>query len=188
MSKDTIREELIKAIIPPTKHPTLGVMTLHDGLGMSTNGEIAVTGDTSAMLDRLESLIKREQDVKIESTLQELTGLWMKYVSINHHKDRDCHWYVELDYAYGGEPLYKIYHYGYVFENIDYENAICGQGDYRSELVKLILRAFSEEKEWVDKVIKYSDGYDSTQVEQARFYKKIEPRLAELKQDNKEEK
>lgn len=43
----------------------------------------------------------------------ELTRRWYNYVSLDHHKDRDCHFYVEKKWSYGKEPVYVASHSGY---------------------------------------------------------------------------
>ena len=30
-----------------------------------------------------------------------LTKLWYRYVNMNHHKDIDCHWYIQDVWSYG---------------------------------------------------------------------------------------
>lgn len=50
----------------------------------------------------------------IEKEIVRLTQIWYEYVNLEHHKDRDCHFYIEVDYAYGEAPVYKVFHQGYV--------------------------------------------------------------------------
>lgn len=45
--------------------------------------------------------------------ITELCRRWYNYVGQDHHKDRDCHFYVEKKWSYGQEPVYIAYHYGY---------------------------------------------------------------------------
>lgn len=49
----------------------------------------------------------------------ELSAKWCNFVSNDHHKDRDCHWYIEIDYAYGSDVRYYVSHNGYIAEDID---------------------------------------------------------------------
>ncbi len=46
----------------------------------------------------------------------QLTQFWYEYVGCDHHKDRDCHFYVNKVWSYGHEPYYRIEHYGYMTE------------------------------------------------------------------------
>lgn len=52
--------------------------------------------------------------------IQELTRRWYNYVTLDHHKDRDCHFYVEKRWSYGREPVYVASHSGY---RADYWNS-----------------------------------------------------------------
>lgn len=51
--------------------------------------------------------------MSISDQIVELARRWYNYVSLDHHKDRDCHFYVEKKWSYGQEPVYIAYHYGY---------------------------------------------------------------------------
>ena len=53
----------------------------------------------------------------LEEEIIILSNKWYKYVSLDHHKDRDCHWYIEKVYSYGEEPYFIVYHEGYVAES-----------------------------------------------------------------------
>lgn len=55
---------------------------------------------------------------KTTSEILRLSQAWYKYVGYDHHKDRDCHWYIEADFAYGGKPEFYVYHNGYIHDYI----------------------------------------------------------------------
>ena len=55
----------------------------------------------------------------ITAVIAELSSLWMKVISWDHHKDRDCHWYVTEKYSYGGPPQYLVQHHGYIYREVD---------------------------------------------------------------------
>lgn len=65
-----------------------------------------------------------------EQQLLTLTKFWCDYVSSDHHKDRDCHFYINKVWSYGKEPIYRIEHSGYMSKLNDnevyetYENAL----------------------------------------------------------------
>ena len=50
-----------------------------------------------------------------------LTNEWYFLIGKDHHKDRDCHWYVETKWSYGYPPKYSVQHYGYIIDNIEEE-------------------------------------------------------------------
>ena len=54
--------------------------------------------------------------MNIEEEITFLTSLWYKYVSHDHHKDRDCHFFIEKVWSYGNEPYYQPHHAGYIME------------------------------------------------------------------------
>jgi hypothetical protein len=56
-------------------------------------------------------------NMTLEEEITELTNQWMKYVSVDHHKDRDCHWHIEKCWAYGEDPYYQASHSGYILES-----------------------------------------------------------------------
>ena len=51
----------------------------------------------------------------MSKTLTELTAEYYILVNRDHHKDRDCHFYIQKIYSYGNEPYwqYQFLHYGY---------------------------------------------------------------------------
>lgn len=53
----------------------------------------------------------------LEEEITTLTTKWYKYVNLDHHKDRDCHWYIEKVWSYGDEPYYVAYHNGYIADD-----------------------------------------------------------------------
>lgn len=63
-----------------------------------------------------------------------LTQKWYAYVNLDHHKDRDCHWYIEKRWAYGDEPYYQAFHHGYIIDH--WQSPKCGT----AELAETILR------------------------------------------------
>jgi hypothetical protein len=52
----------------------------------------------------------------LEEEITTLTEKWYKYVNLDHHKDRDCHWYIEKRWSYGDAPYYQAFHHGYILE------------------------------------------------------------------------
>ena len=53
--------------------------------------------------------------------ITKLTDEWYFLIGKCHHKDRDCHWYVETKWSYGQEPTYTVHHYGYILDKIEEE-------------------------------------------------------------------
>ena len=61
----------------------------------------------------------------LEQRVTDLTAEYYQLIGPEHHKDRDCHWYIAKVWSYGQPPFYRVEHYGYlceiVEENIKYE-------------------------------------------------------------------
>lgn len=70
----------------------------------------------------------------LEEEILHLTNIWYRYVGMDHHKDRDCHFYVEKIWSYGDEPYYRASHPGYVMGN--WESPKVGS----EELAMILLR------------------------------------------------
>ena len=92
----------------------------------------------------------------LRDEIKRLTEKWYSLVGRDHHKDRDCHWYINETWSYGDYPTYTIDHYGYVFDEVHikaetYEKA-------QMELIKLIKRAMKNEKAWALRMLKDPDG------------------------------
>jgi len=51
---------------------------------------------------------------EIDEKITALTAAWYAYVNLDHHKDRDCHFYIEKVWSYGEPPVYRVSHPGYI--------------------------------------------------------------------------
>lgn len=50
----------------------------------------------------------------IQTRIKQATALWYDLVAKDHHKDRDCHFYLTLQFSYDGTRTIHIQHEGYV--------------------------------------------------------------------------
>ena len=78
--------------------------------------------------------------------ITKLTDEWYSLIGSEHHKDRDCHWYIETKWSYGRYPTYIIRHHGYVLDEIEenwstYDMAL-------KRLKEILEEKIKEEKEW----------------------------------------
>ena len=53
--------------------------------------------------------------------ITKLTDEWYRLIGKDHHKDRDCHWYIQTTWSYGLSPKYVVQHYGYIIDTIQEE-------------------------------------------------------------------
>lgn len=49
-----------------------------------------------------------------------LTKLWYTLL-VDHHKDKDCHFYINKVYSYGELPIYSVEHWGYIIGDFESE-------------------------------------------------------------------
>lgn len=62
--------------------------------------------------------------MKTEEILDQITELskeWYILIGRDHHKDRDCHFYINTVWSYGQKQKYRVDHFGYIFEEIEEE-------------------------------------------------------------------
>ncbi len=62
--------------------------------------------------------------MQIEEILNQITELskeWYILIGSDHHKDRDCHFYINTVWSYGKKQKYRVEHYGYIFRDIEEE-------------------------------------------------------------------
>lgn len=80
----------------------------------------------------------------MEALIAEITRLtddWYTLIGKDHHKDRDCHWYIETKWSYGYSPKYTVQHRGYILGEIQeefcsYEKALIGLKNILIEKIK----------------------------------------------------
>jgi hypothetical protein len=70
----------------------------------------------------------------LEEEITKLTDVWYEYVNKDHHKDRDCHWYIEKIWSYGQEPYYIAYHHGYIINH--WTSPKCGTEEMAMTLLR----------------------------------------------------
>ena len=107
-----------------------------------------------------------------EREVLRLSDVWMKYVCLGHHKDRDCHWVIKKTWSYGEGPKWKAEHYGYIYKG----RTGCFDTYYEAEqaILSWLRDAISKEKEWAKMVLSKPDDWDPCQQESARFISGVE--------------
>lgn len=76
--------------------------------------------------------------------ITKLTDEWYILINSDHHKDRDCHWHIDILWSYGNKPVYTVQHFGYILHDIveefdSYDEALIG-------LKKILIEKLEEEK------------------------------------------
>jgi len=88
-------------------------------------------------------VLARHIKMSLEEEIILLTDKWYKYVGMDHHKDRDCHWYVTKTYSYGQEPYWEASHQGYRSET--WYSHKCGTEELAETLLRDRLKKLVEE-------------------------------------------
>jgi len=60
----------------------------------------------------------------MKEIIEDITKLsyeWNTLIGHSHHKNKDCHWYIETKWSYGLAPKYIVCHYGYIIDTIEEE-------------------------------------------------------------------
>lgn len=111
-----------------------------------------------------------------EEKTTELTNLWYRIVSLDHHKDRDCHWYINKVWSYGQKPYYRVEHYGYIYD----EESLTTQNEHypllelaEIALIEALEDAIKTEEEWAKDVLENINDYDDIQIYKAREIKRL---------------
>lgn len=107
--------------------------------------------------------------MNIEEEILYLTKLWYRYVGLDHHKDRDCHFYIEKRWSYGDKPYYTAYHNGYVAS--DFEGTKCDTlEEAQAELRDFIYLGIHKEYQWLlrtmDQINNKEDDWDEEDREE----------------------
>jgi hypothetical protein len=87
------------------------------------------------------------EDNKTMELIQSITNLtnqWYKLIGPEHHKDRDCHWYLNTCWSYGDEPSYVVKHNGYLLDPI--EKSFPSHIEALKFLKSKLIKAIEEEK------------------------------------------
>lgn len=78
--------------------------------------------------------------------ISELTSKWCSLICADHHKDKDMHFYIEVDYSYGKPPVYHAQHNGYVADSF-FEAFTCFE-DAEEFLVRKLRTMVEEGERW----------------------------------------
>jgi hypothetical protein len=114
--------------------------------------------------------MKTKMNQTKKDQIVELSQKWYEYVSQDHHKDRDCHWYVEMDFAYGNEPIFRACHYGYIAHDLKVKPDRKTYEEAENDLLELIKSAIEGEREWVKSALENKKEYDKVQIESAKKF------------------
>ena len=87
---------------------------------------------------------------------------------MDHHKDKDCKWYIMEAWEYGSYPHYYIEHDGYIYQNKNLKNYKTRM-EAENALIREIRKAFRQELKWANDVVEHPDEYDKILEAQAQW-------------------
>jgi len=94
-----------------------------------------------------------------------LNKIWYSLVACEHHKERDVHFYIIIDYHYGDRVTYTVEHKGYINHHYQ-ETEWDSYEECQVELIKLLKYSILEELNW------YLEHYGDTEWDQHTKYNK----------------
>jgi hypothetical protein len=110
--------------------------------------------------------------------IRELSMLWYKIASISHHKDRDCHWYIEEDWAYGNAPVYCVRHEGYI--NGDIESEFSTRLRAERYLIDIMRTSIDREFKRAHDILENCGDYDAEILMNARILIRMEDEFQDI--------
>ena len=86
----------------------------------------------------------------VQEEIVRLSGIYYQYVGLGHHKDRDCHWYIETAYSYGQPPTFMAHHSGYRYDYWTGERRAT-YAEAEADLLLTLRKALDEAEAWATK-------------------------------------
>lgn len=77
-----------------------------------------------------------------EQCFLQLLDLWYKAIGQDHHKDRDCHFFIERHYCTYNKPVWIASHRGYISE---YEETFNNFSEAQKGLIEFLIEAVAEQ-------------------------------------------
>jgi hypothetical protein len=86
----------------------------------------------------------------LTNEITRLSDIWCRFVGGDHHKDRDCHFYITKHWSYGDVPYYKASHYGYIADCLEGTNCTTEQ-EAAEELLNFLRFQIHDAIKWTTK-------------------------------------
>lgn len=108
----------------------------------------------------------REEMNRISEEITRLSKIWYRYVNLEHHKDRDCHWSIDIRWSYGKEPTFTPWHDGYIGERWT-GRAYQNMRDALMGLLDHMQTALRREQAWARSVLSEDDYWNASHAKEA---------------------
>lgn len=77
--------------------------------------------------------------------VEELADKYFQLISRDHHKDKDCHFYIKKVWSYGQKPYYVVEHNGYL-NYYKYNTKFESYYDAENDLIVFLHEIIAEEE------------------------------------------
>jgi len=85
---------------------------------------------------------------ELQKEITSLSERWYKVIGGDHHKDRDCHWYINTVWSYGQPMIYRVEHHGYILDYIEAEfSTYRGACEFLIATLKTAIKREEEQEE-----------------------------------------
>ena len=107
-----------------------------------------------------------------EERIAELASKWYQFVSMEHHKDRDCHFGIDIRWSYSNPPTYHPWHAGYIGDQLErYDKSYDTLQEAQEALISFITLQIDDTRTWIHRVLHEDpEWYDESIKEQARKF------------------
>ncbi len=88
---------------------------------------------------------------EVLNQITELTEKWYFLIGKDHHKDKDCHFYINTVWSYGQKQKYRVEHYGYIFRDVEEEfNTYNEAAQFLLNKIKEMIKVVEHDLETMD--------------------------------------
>ena len=85
----------------------------------------------------------------MKDLVKKLLDIWYACL-IDHHKDRDCHFYIEQKFSYGTKEQWSVYHSGYLYrwecDEDSYEQCLAKLSNKLKEMIEQECESYIEQE------------------------------------------
>lgn len=82
-----------------------------------------------------------------DDTITALTERYHEAIGDDHHKDKDCHFYIEKKWSYGAPPIYTAAHYGYLSK---FEKQCASHGEAQDFIIERLQKMIADRESWTE--------------------------------------
>lgn len=107
----------------------------------------------------MSSSFKTISNKELEQEILRLNLIYMDCITWDHHKDRDCKFYITQKFEYGHTIVYYVEHPGYINEYEEYEEFKTWRG--AAEFLAVLIRGY---------IAELLEGYKEAKIDDVNIY------------------